>query len=118
VEGDKKFNITTFAGTFGVMKLATVASSLLSISYLAAISMPFRYPLSFKKIPMIVGHTLMLAYGIWNYLSLRKSENMKKENNDGSSSAGATPADIKAVKKYYKNIWNMFYFEYLLYPFI
>ena len=99
VEGDKKYNIDTFAGKYGVKAVANIASYALGLAYITAITLGVVGKSSFKPLPMIGGHSALLAYFIYHY-SLLEGDNMS------------------SVKKFYKIIWNLFYMEYCLYPFI
>lgn len=99
VEGDVKYDITTFASKYGVRGVARFASSLLSIAYCAAVALPFVLKNSFRVYPMVFGHLALLVHFLWNY---RKLE----------------PSNMDSVKEFYKAIWTNFYLEYFLYPFI
>lgn len=99
VEGDVKYNIDTLAGKYGVQKVANAASTVLALGYVAAIITPFLMPGHFKMLPMVIGHTSFLGYFLISLSKLNGSE-------------------ISSVKKFYKSIWNLFYLEYCLYPFI
>ena len=99
IEGDKKYNISTFASKYGVQTIANIAASVLSCTYILAILLPFIYPNKFRLIPMALGHTTFLIYFLINFKNL---------NSD----------DMSSIKEFYKSIWNLFYLEYLLYPFI
>jgi homogentisate solanesyltransferase len=99
VEGDKKYNVLTLASTFGVKRIAEISSLFLTMAYGIAIALPFLQPSAFKILPMALGHSSLMLYFIWSFSQL-KSENM------GS------------VKEFYRRIWNLFYLEYCLYPFI
>lgn len=99
IEGDKKYNIDTFAAKYGVAAIANGATVALSLAYITAISLPFLLPGSFNRIPMIVGHLSMLLYFLWSRSKLN-------------------PTSMTSIKGFYKAIWNMFYIEYCIYPFI
>ena len=101
IEGDRKFDVQTFASKFGVRKVAELSSLLLGFAYVVAIALPLTRAGStmFKVFPMVAGHSAFLAYFIWSY---RRFE----------------PEDMTSLKKFYKSIWNLFYLEYFLYPFI
>eukprot|EP00981_Chlorochromonas_danica_P007033 scaffold1534_cov158-Ochromonas_danica.AAC.5 len=99
VEGDKKYQISTFASKYGVQAIAKAACSVLGCAYLGAIGLPYLFPTNFRLLPMLLGHLGGLVYLVYLYKQLNA--------NDASS-----------VKAFYKRIWNLFYFEYLLYPFI
>jgi len=99
VEGDKKYNIVTFASTYGVETIARVAAFLLIMSYSSAMAIPCILPKSFKMLPMVSGHLMLLIYFLLAYREL-------------------IPSDMQSLKIFYKSIWNLFYLEYCLYPFI
>lgn len=99
VEGDKKYNVVTLASTYGVKRIAEISSVVLSLAYCSAIALPILCPNAFKVLPMVAGHLSFLLYFIWNFANL----------NTG---------DMRSVKVFYKRIWNLFYLEYCLYPFI
>jgi 4-hydroxybenzoate polyprenyltransferase len=99
VEGDVKYDISTFASKFGVQKIAIASSIILGSTYCVAAVLPFLLPGAFKALPMTAGHLALLAYFIVSYSKL-----------DTSS--------MKSVKQFYKAIWNLFYLEYCLYPLI
>lgn len=99
VEGDKKYNIETFAGKFGIEAVSKSAAGALCAAYTVAISLAFVAKSSFKFLPMAGGHTALLTYFLF---SIRKLDLSK----------------TSSVKRFYKVIWNLFYLEYCLYPFI
>lgn len=105
VEGDKKYDIETFASKYGVGTVARLASALLTLAYVAAVAVPFVPALggpSFNRAPMVGGHAAFLVYFLWSFLKFDKD-------------ADSTPVSLK---RFYKSIWNLFYLEYCLYPFI
>jgi homogentisate solanesyltransferase len=99
IEGDKKYNISTFAGKFGIEAVSKSAAGVLSTAYIVAITLAFLGKTSFKFLPMAGGHAALLTYFLF---SIRKLDLSK----------------ITSVKRFYKVIWNLFYLEYCLYPFI
>ena len=100
IEGDIKYNISTFAASIGVKNLAKIATTVLAITYSGAISLPFIFPSAgFKLLPMSLGHSALLVYCLMNYFQMKKD-------------------DRASAKNFYKAIWNMFYLEYALYPWI
>eukprot|EP00250_Pteridium_aquilinum_P007458 c17167_g2_i1 orf=252-1445(+) len=101
VEGDRKFQISTFATKLGVRNIAFLGSGLLLLNYVGAIGAAFVFPQVFRKPVMVVGHLLLasaLIYQTW----LLDSSKYSKE----------------AIAVYYRFIWNLFYTEYALFPFI
>ena len=71
----------------------------LSLAYIVAAIIPFVMKGAFRVWPMVIGHLLYLTYFLYSYKQL-DAEN------------------VNSVKKFYKSIWNLFYLEYVLYPFI
>jgi homogentisate solanesyltransferase len=101
VEGDIKYNISTFASKFGVKKIAGLATGMLCCAYGAAMALPF---LSlgrgaFNLAPMVAGHALAAAYNLKIFMRL----------------AGIKDLQMGDIKEYYRSVWNLFYFEYVLY---
>ena len=100
IEGDRKGGIDTFASRLGPAKVARGASAVLLLNYIAAIATALLAPAgAFRRAFMAGGHALGAA---WLLIS----------------SAKLKPDDASSVKSYYKQVWNLFYFEYLMYPFI
>ena len=99
VEGDVKYNIETFASKYGVARIAKWATIVLSSTYVLAIALPFLLPGVFNILPMTLGHTGLLAYFVKSYQKLK-------------------PESVDSIQDFYKAIWNCFYLEYCLYPFI
>jgi homogentisate solanesyltransferase len=109
VEGDKKYAIETFATKYGVKSVARLSSAILSLAYIAAIATPFSTRTggaAFNRLPMVGGHSLFLAYFLWSY------------NKFDKANRGSEETDAASLKRFYKSIWNIFYAEYCLYPFI
>lgn len=101
VAGDIEYNISTFASKFGVKKIAGLATGMLCCAYGAAMALPF-LPLgrgAFNKVPMVTGHALAAAYNLKIFKCLVDTKDLKMGN----------------IKEYYRSVWNLFYFEYLLY---
>lgn len=98
IEGDKKCSMPTFATRYGIQPVSRFATGVLSMAYILAMCMPFVCKGAYHSIPMVVGHGVGVLYILSNYARLDES--------------------VGGVKKFYKSIWTLFYFEYLLYPFI
>eukprot|EP01031_Cornospumella_fuschlensis_P031731 gene31731-38351_t len=98
IEGDKKYSIPTFAARYGVLPISRVATGVLSAAYALAMCLPLVLPGKYRPLPVVLGHGVALLYILSSYAQLEES--------------------VAGVKKFYKSIWNLFYFEYLLYPFI
>lgn len=100
IEGDKKYNINTLAAKYGIAAIATSSSAVLALAYVVSVVLPFVAPAgSFNKLPMSLGHGLLLLYL-------------------ANIHAKLNPTSIVSIKQFYKSIWNLFYLEYLLYIFI
>jgi len=102
-EGDKAFQIETFATRVGVSNLAKGATAILFLNYgqavLTGLFHAIRKTSSFHTIPMVLGHTSLAAILLLRFFELN-------------------PQSIPSIKKYYKHIWDLFYLEYLLYMLI
>ncbi|KAL5545616.1 hypothetical protein UlMin_005303 [Ulmus minor] len=101
VEGDRKFQISTFATKLGVRNIAYLGSGLLLLNYIAAIAAAIYMPQAFKRnlmIPIHAALALSLVYQTW----LLEQANYTKE----------------AIAGFYRFIWNLFYSEYIIFPFI
>jgi len=100
VEGDKAFNISTFATRVGVPKIAKGASVILLLNYVHAISTGILSEAgSFNLVPMIGGHLALMTTLIYRFANL-------------------DPSSARGIKTYYKHIWDLFYLEYVLYALI
>lgn len=101
VEGDKKYGIETFATRLGVRNIAFLGSGLLIANYAGAIALALRMPSAFNASVMIPFHALFAVMLTYKTLKL--------------DAANYSKAGIQA---YYQFIWNLFYSEYALLPFI
>eukprot|EP00752_Nemacystus_decipiens_P009970 g8892.t1 len=100
VAGDRKYNISTFASKRGVKFTARAASAVLALNYVSAIVEGALSPAgAFNRRVMIGGHSALL---VMLGLSLRK----------------LVPDDQASIKGFYKRIWDLFYLEYAMYPFM
>jgi len=100
VKGDIAGKIKTFAATFGLERTATAATSVLALNYMAAvIEGLWRGSRIFNVPAMVGGHLAALAYLLWSRWQLHQR---------GGERAGL----------FYMRIWDLFYFEYLLYLFL
>ncbi|CAN6586656.1 unnamed protein product [Malus baccata var. baccata] len=101
VEGDRKFEISTFATKLGVRNIAFLGSGLLLLNYVGSIFAASLMPEAFRRSLMIPMHAILalsLVFQTW----VLEQANYTKE----------------AIASYYRFIWNLFYAEYLLFPFI
>lgn len=102
VEGDKKFNIGTFATALGVRGVAFLGSGLLLANYMGAIGAAFLAGQgNFRMAVMVGAHALFAATLVKSTVALDKAKYTKE-----------------SVQEYYRAIWNLFYSEYLIFPFI
>jgi len=100
IEGDKAYNIETFATKIGVAKIAKGASACLLLNYVHAVATAILSPAkTFNMIPMVGGHIALASLLFARYTQLE-------------------PESIPSIKKYYKFIWDNFYLEYFLYTLI
>jgi len=100
VQGDRQYNISTFATRVGVERVALAASCVLMLAYTGAILAAALTPFgTFRRSTMIGGHAVMMAFVVRNLI-------------------GLDPGSVGSVKLFYKRIWDLFYAEYALYPFI
>lgn len=100
VEGDKAYNISTFATRVGVSKIARGATLCLFLNYAHAVATGL---LSgggaFNLIPMVGGHAALATMLLLRFRELE-------------------PESLASIKRYYKHIWDLFYLEYALYTLI
>lgn len=99
VEGDKAYQIETFATKMGVGNMAKGAAICLFGNYIHAIVTGLIQRNAFHILPMIGGHTVLAVILLYRYRQLQ-------------------PNSMSSIKLYYKHIWDLFYLEYLLYTFI
>ena len=101
IEGDKKFNIDTFATKLGVKGVSYLGSGLLLANYVAAVGAAVANAGWFNQ-PLMIG-----AHALFSVFLIVKTKALETE--------GFTKT---AVQRYYQNIWYLFYSEYLILPFI
>jgi homogentisate solanesyltransferase len=101
IEGDRKYGIDTFATRLGVRGTAMLGTGLLSINYLGAIAVGLMAPVGFNPVVMVSAHAVLGLSLILATLKLDRN--------------GYGKDDIAA---YYRFIWNLFYSEYLIFPWI
>ncbi|XP_031103619.1 homogentisate solanesyltransferase, chloroplastic-like [Ipomoea triloba] len=101
VEGDRKFQISTFATKLGVRNIAFLGSGLLLVNYIGAVLAAIYMPHAFRSRLMIPLHAVLAVCLVFQTWLLEKA-NYTKE----------------AISAFYRFIWNLFYAEYLLFPFI
>lgn len=101
VEGDRQFNISTFATRLGVRRIALLGSGLLLCNYIGAVAAKVYMPQAFRTLPMVLGHSVLAALLVYQTWLLDAGKYTKT-----------------AVAGFYRFIWNLFYLEYTLLPFI
>lgn len=101
VEGDKANNITTFATRLGVRNVAMLAISLLLANYLGAVVLALTLTTSFN-VPLMAG-----AHALLGLTLLVRSAKLH-----------ASGYTRESVASFYRWIWNLFYAEYALLPFL
>ncbi|KAF5737377.1 homogentisate solanesyltransferase chloroplastic [Tripterygium wilfordii] len=101
VEGDRKFKISTLATSLGVRNIAFLGSGLLLVNYMGAVLAAIYMPQAFRSSIMIPVHTILAACLIFQTWVLERA-NYTKE----------------AISEFYRFIWNLFYAEYIIFPFI
>ncbi|XP_050383322.1 homogentisate solanesyltransferase, chloroplastic [Argentina anserina] len=101
VEGDRKFQISTFATKLGVRKIAFLGSGLLLVNYVGSILAASFMPEAFRRSLMIPTHTILALSLIFQTWVLEQAKYTKE-----------------AIANYYRFIWNLFYAEYIIFPFI
>eukprot|EP00892_Ulva_mutabilis_P007286 jgi/Ulvmu1/492/UM001_0500.1 len=101
IEGDKKYGIRTFATEMGVRRITALGSGLLLLNYVGAITAAVKFAGMFNVPVMIGAHSVLAAALIWMTLRLDRR--------------GYSPA---AIRDYYRSIWNLFYSEYFVLPFL
>jgi len=99
IEGDKAFEISTFATRVGVSKIAKGATAFLLLNYIHAIATGLLNQSAFRLIPMIGGHAALAVMLMVRFTKL-------------------DPESMASIKTYYKHIWDLFYLEYVLYMLI
>ncbi|XP_002531591.3 homogentisate solanesyltransferase, chloroplastic [Ricinus communis] len=101
VEGDRKYKISTLATSLGVRNIAFLGAGLLLLNYIGAVWAAIYMPQAFRRSLMIPVHTILAAFLIFQAWVLERA-NYTKE----------------AISAFYRSIWNLFYAEYLIFPFI
>jgi len=103
IEGDRQFRIETFATRLGPERLAFCALALLLSNYVGAIALALKMPEAFAY-----GGKLMIgAHAVLGAMAVRYT-----------LQARARGFDKAAIAGFYVGIWNLFYSEYFLLPFL
>ncbi|GLC44827.1 hypothetical protein PLESTB_001209700 [Pleodorina starrii] len=101
VEGDQANNITTFATRMGVRNVALLAIGLLFANYVGAVGLALSYSAAFN-VPLMAG-----AHAVLGCVLLLRTLKLHTAN-----------YTREAVASFYRWIWNLFYAEYALLPFL
>ncbi|XP_020235374.1 homogentisate solanesyltransferase, chloroplastic isoform X2 [Cajanus cajan] len=90
VEGDRKYQISTFATKLGVRNIVFLGSGILLMNYIVSVLAAIYMPEAFRRWLLIPAHTIFA-------LSLINQD---------------------AISGFYRFIWNLFYAEYAIFPLI
>ncbi|KAK9986562.1 hypothetical protein SO802_031513 [Lithocarpus litseifolius] len=101
VEGDRKYQISTFATKLGVRNIAFLGSGLLLVNYVASVLAAIYMPQAFNRSLMIPAHVILALILIFQAWVLEQANYTKA-----------------AIAGFYRFIWNLFYAEYIIFPFI
>ena len=99
VAGDIKYGVKTLASSLGVAKAAHLVVLALMGNYAMGIGVGLLAPGINNRPLMVVAHAALAG---WLAIFASKLQ----------------PESIKSIKLFYRNIWKLFYAEYLLFPFI
>ncbi|MED6137992.1 Homogentisate phytyltransferase 2 [Stylosanthes scabra] len=101
VEGDRKYQISTLATKLGVRNIAFLGCGILLMNYIGSILAAIYMPQAFRQWLLIPAHMIFASSLIFQAWVLEKA-NYTKE----------------AISGFYRFIWNLFYAEYAIFPFI
>lgn len=96
LEGDRKYNITTFTIKLGALAVFNLARNVLTICYLGTIASAF-YLSTVNPVFLVSSHSIVLILMWWR--------SMKVDVRDKS-----------AIASFYQFIWKLFFLEYLIFP--
>lgn len=100
IDGDALFGVETFSTRLGVKRIAELVTGALCLNYAAAIAAALVAPAgTFRTAVMVPGHALLAAWLLRSHAKLE-------------------PESQTSVKAFYKRIWDLFYLEYFMYPFL
>ncbi|MEL6382406.1 MAG: homogentisate phytyltransferase [Cyanobacteria bacterium J06626_18] len=103
IEGDRRFNITTFTVRLGQKRVYTLARIILTGCYISLISLA-PWVGGVNGVFVLVTHSGLLALFWWRSQRVALPE---------QASNSATPISFAA---FYQFIWQLFFLEYVLYP--
>lgn len=101
VKGDIQFKIDTFATRLGVRNIALLGTGLLMMNYIGAVGLALKLPSYFNAKLMIGAHTILALKLLY--------EGGKLDSGNYTQ---------QAIRRYYAWVWNLFYSEYVLLPFL
>ena len=101
VEGDRQHGIETFATRLGVRRISWLGTGLLLANYVGAVVAAAALPGAFNVAVMVPAHLVLAGALVFQTLKL--------------DAAGHT---APAIAAYYRFVWNLFYAEYALLPWI
>ncbi|CAL8465199.1 g4734 [Coccomyxa elongata] len=101
VEGDRKYGIQTFSTRLGTRRVTFLGSGLLALNFAGAIALAIKMPGSFRAPLMIGANLVFMVYLAWRTAMIDKEK---------YSQAG--------IAGYYRGVWNLFYAQYAVFPFI
>ena len=101
VEGDRKYQISTFATKLGVRNIAFLGSGILLVNYIVSVLAAIYMPQAFRRWLLIPAHTIFAISLIYQARILEQANYTKD-----------------AISGFYRFIWNLFYAEYAIFPFI
>jgi len=102
VKGDRINAITTFATMVGVDKVSRAAAGLLMANYAGAVVLGITQTETFSSFVMVVSHFVLAVALTVNVCRLHYRDTYSDQG----------------TKVFYRALWNLFYAEYLIYPFI
>ncbi|GJQ15703.1 hypothetical protein GpartN1_g7494.t1 [Galdieria partita] len=100
VQGDKQYRVETFAAKLGIETVVKLVIALLLFNYMFAIVVGFIAPVgAFRRRTMLVTHSCLAL--LW----IRESKRLQTNNK-------------QSLVEFYRSIWNLFYAEYCILPFL
>ncbi|GJD11415.1 Probable homogentisate phytyltransferase 2, chloroplastic [Galdieria sulphuraria] len=100
VQGDKQYRVETFAAKMGVEKVVKMVTMLLLSNYIFAIVVGLVAPYgTFSRKTMLLTHSCLAL--LW----IRESKRLQPNNK-------------QSLIAFYRSIWNLFYAEYCILPFL
>eukprot|EP01026_Neomeris_dumetosa_P063614 TRINITY_DN6039_c0_g2_i1.p2 TRINITY_DN6039_c0_g2~~TRINITY_DN6039_c0_g2_i1.p2 ORF type:complete len:265 (-),score=33.81 TRINITY_DN6039_c0_g2_i1:175-969(-) len=102
IEGDKQFNINTMATKLGVENMARLGTGLLLMNYVGAIVYGLKLGSKVFNLYFMVGaHAILASILVTRIFALDKQEYQRN-----------------AVAQFYVWVWNLFYMEYAMLPWL